>query len=56
LVGSLALRDWRMASWIPLFPVFLLLDQAVNLYSAVTLKRGLNAIWSPPERAKEIVA
>jgi biofilm PGA synthesis N-glycosyltransferase PgaC len=53
LVGSVALRDWRMAAWTPLFPFFFLLDQTVSLYSALTLKRGLNAIWNPPERAKE---
>jgi biofilm PGA synthesis N-glycosyltransferase PgaC len=52
LVSSLALRNLRMASWIPLFPFFFCLDQMVNLYSAITLKRGLSAVWKPPERAK----
>ena len=56
LVSSIALREWRIAAWTPLFPFFFLLDQAVNLYSALTLKRGLNAIWNPPERAKEKAA
>ncbi len=52
LISSLALRDWRMAPWVALFPLFFFLDQVVNLYSAITLRRGLDAVWKPPERAK----
>ena len=55
LIGSVALRDWRMAAWLPLFPMFFCLDQVVNLYSAATFRRGLSAVWNPPERAKREV-
>jgi hypothetical protein len=44
-----------MAPWVALFPLFFFLDQVVNLYSAITLRRGLDAVWKPPERAKEEV-
>jgi biotin transporter BioY len=52
LIGSVALRDWRMAAWLPVFFCF---DQVVNLYSAITFRRGLSAVWKPPERAKREV-
>jgi len=55
VVGSVALRDWRTAAWIPLFPFFYCLDQVVNLYSAMTYRWGLSAVWKPPERAKRKV-
>ena len=55
LVGSLVLRDWRMAAWIPIFPFFFCLDQIVNLYAAITFRQGLSAVWKPPERAKREV-
>jgi poly-beta-1,6-N-acetyl-D-glucosamine synthase len=54
VVSALVLRDASIALWLALFPMFLCLDQVVNLYSAVTLDRGLDAVWDPPERAKEI--
>lgn len=56
LVSSLALRDARIVLWMATFPFFFCLDQVVNLYSAVTLKRGLDAVWDPPKREKEIAA
>ena len=55
LIGSVALRDWRMAAWLPGFPLFFCLDQTINLYSAITIRRGLSAVWKPPERAKKEV-
>ena len=55
LIGSLALREWRTVAWIPLFPFFYFLDLLVNLYSALTIRRGLSAVWKPPERAKKEV-
>jgi poly-beta-1,6-N-acetyl-D-glucosamine synthase len=55
LIGSLVLREWRTAAWIPLFPFFYFLDLLVNLYSALTIRRGLSAVWNPPDRAKREV-
>lgn len=53
LASSLALRERKIVFWVTLFPLFFWFDQLVNLYAAITLKRGLNAIWTPPDRAKE---
>jgi poly-beta-1,6-N-acetyl-D-glucosamine synthase len=54
LISSFALRNGKIMLWVPVFPVFFCLDLALNLYAAMTLKSGLNAVWEPPERAKEV--
>jgi cellulose synthase/poly-beta-1,6-N-acetylglucosamine synthase-like glycosyltransferase len=55
LTGTTVLRDLRIAAWLPLFPLFYCFDQSINLYSAITFRRGLSAVWNPPERAKREV-
>jgi hypothetical protein len=53
LLSTLLLGQKSILCWIPVFPFFFCLDTVVNLYATLSLKRGLNAVWDPPERAKE---
>ncbi len=55
LVASVVLQDLRVARWVALFPAFFWFDQLVYLYAAVTLRRGLKAVWEPPGRTREMV-
>lgn len=41
--------------WLPLFPFMFWLDQAINLYSCLTVTRGLDAVWKPPVRPNSSV-
>ncbi len=48
------IRKGRTLIYVLAFPAMFWLDQLVNIYAAVTLRRGLKAVWTSPRRRKEV--